>query len=102
MLGLTASGDVTAIPSMPSARMMSTIPRPAATAQPHRFSQVLDIHWQGNNLMGAIEVLPTPAGKILIDLFKSGCQVGVSSRGWASLREQNGCITIQDDFELIT
>ena len=52
--------------------------------------------------MGYIEVLQTPAGKLLGELFKSGCQVGVSSRGWASLREVNGWITIQEDFELIT
>jgi hypothetical protein len=52
--------------------------------------------------MGVIEVLPTPAGRLLMDLFREGCQVGVSSRGWASLREANGCITVQNDFELIT
>ena len=64
--------------------------------------QVISLHWEGDNLVGAIEVLPTPSGKLLMELYKSGRQVGVSSRGWASLRDENGCITIQDDFELIT
>jgi len=64
--------------------------------------QVLSLRWVGDNLYGAIEVLPTPSGKLLMELYKSGRQVGVSSRGWASLRDENGCITIQDDFELIT
>uniref|UniRef100_A0A7S1XAC1 Uncharacterized protein n=1 Tax=Tetraselmis chuii TaxID=63592 RepID=A0A7S1XAC1_9CHLO len=64
--------------------------------------QVLEAYWEGDSLMGVIEVLPTPAGRLLMDLFREGCQVGVSSRGWASLREANGCITVQNDFELIT
>jgi len=64
--------------------------------------QVLMLTWNGDNLMGMIEVLPTPSGKIVMDLMKSGCQVGVSSRGWASLQEEKDCIRIQNDFELIT
>lgn len=61
------------------------------------------MYWDGDSLMGVIEVLPTPSGKLLTELYREGCQVGVSSRGWASLKESpSGCITVQGDFELIT
>ena len=33
---------------------------------------VLEMHWDGNDLMGTVEVLATPAGNILKELFKSG------------------------------
>eukprot|EP00873_Tetraselmis_striata_P014911 jgi/Tetstr1/435175/TSEL_002631.t1 len=65
--------------------------------------QVLEVYWDGDSLMGVIEVLPTPSGNLLMELYREGCQVGVSSRGWASLKESpRGCITVQGDFELIT
>ena len=64
--------------------------------------QVLDYHWKGDDLMGFVEVLPTEAGLMLRDLYCAGYQLGVSSRGWATLKERDGFIYIQDDFELIT
>ena len=64
--------------------------------------QVLDYHWSGNDLMGYVEVLPTQAGGMLRDLYIAGFQLGMSSRGWATLKEKDGYICIQDDFELIT
>ena len=36
--------------------------------------------------MGKIEILPTPSGNILTELFKNGITVGVSSRGMGSLK----------------
>ena len=64
--------------------------------------QVLDYHWSGDDLMGYVEVLPTQAGGMLRDLYIAGFQLGMSSRGWATLKEKDGYICIQDDFELIT
>ena len=52
--------------------------------------------------MGYVEVLPTQAGGMLRDLYIAGFQLGMSSRGWATLKEEDGYIRIQDDFELIT
>jgi|TARA_B110001450_G_scaffold58732_1_gene55411 hypothetical protein len=58
--------------------------------------------WDGDNVMGKIEVLPTPSGNILKELIKSGITVGVSSRGMGSLEEnREGVLEVQDDFELL-
>ena len=62
---------------------------------------MLDYHWSGNDLMGYVEVLPTQAGGMLRDLYIAGFQLGMPSR-WATLKEKDGYICIQDDFELIT
>ena len=48
---------------------------------------VLDMGWQGDDLMGTVEVLSTPAGNILKELFKEGITVGISSRGMGSVQE---------------
>ena len=64
--------------------------------------QVLDYHWQGDDLMGYVEVLPTQAGAMLRDLYVAGNRLGMSSRGWATLKEKDGFIYIEEDFELIT
>jgi hypothetical protein len=67
---------------------------------------VRKIWWEGLNLMGEVEVLSTPSGNILKELFKNGIKLGISSRGLGSvkeLREQDGeeTVEVQDDFELI-
>ena len=64
--------------------------------------QVLDYFWKDNDLMGYVEVLPTRAGGMLRDLYAAGFQLGMSSRGWATLKDEDGFIVIQEDFELIT
>ena len=66
---------------------------------------VLDMKWQGNNLVGTVEVLSTPAGNILKELFRSGIKLGISSRGMGSvkevMREGENTVEVQPDFELI-
>ncbi len=67
---------------------------------------VRKIWWEGDTVMGEVEVLSTPAGNILKELFKNGIKLGISSRGLGSvkeLKEQNGedTVEVQDDFELI-
>ena len=57
--------------------------------------------WDGDNVMGKIEILPTPSGNILKELVKAGVTVGVSSRGMGSLEERGGVMEVQDDFELL-
>jgi len=57
--------------------------------------------WDGDNIIGKIEVLPTPSGDILKALVGNGVTVGVSSRGMGSLEERNGVMEVQDDFELL-
>lgn len=62
---------------------------------------IKDIWWDGDNVMGKIEILPTPSGNILKALIDSGVIVGVSSRGMGSLEERGGVMEVQDDFELL-
>ena len=64
--------------------------------------QVLDYHWEGEDLMGYVEVLPTKSGNMLRSLYLAGHQLGMSSRGWATLKEREGFTYLDSDFELIT
>ena len=59
------------------------------------------IWWDGDHVMGAIELLPTPSGNILKALFDNGIPVGVSSRGMGSLKQMGDLMEVQDDFELL-
>ena len=83
---------------------------------------ILEMHWKGKDLIGTVEVLGTPAGNILKELFKSGIKLGISSRGLGSVEEihesdgytdkgddtdsqggeeQAPTVAVQPDFELI-
>jgi len=62
---------------------------------------ISDMWWDGDNVMGKIEILPTPNGNILKSLVESGITVGVSSRGMGSLKDVGGLMEVQDDFELL-
>ena len=67
---------------------------------------ILEMHWKGDNLEGTVEVLGTPAGNILKELFKSGIKLGISSRGLGSVKEisegeGDDTVEVQPDFELI-
>jgi hypothetical protein len=63
--------------------------------------------WQGDDLIGTVEVLSTPAGNILKELFKNDIKLGISSRGLGSVEPVNedgypsDTVSVQDDFELI-
>jgi hypothetical protein len=59
------------------------------------------IWWDGDHVMGAIELLPTPSGNILTALFQNKIPVGVSSRGMGSLKQMGDLMEVQDDFELL-
>ena len=64
---------------------------------------ITEMNWNGDDLIGTVEVLGTPAGNILKELFKSGIKLGISSRGMGSVETVNesGAQEVQDDFELI-
>jgi len=63
---------------------------------------VRDVWWKGNDVMGKVEILKTPAGNILKELIKAGCTIGISSRGMGSVKESTGgSVTVEDDFDLI-
>jgi hypothetical protein len=62
---------------------------------------ISEIWWDGENIMGKIEILPTPSGNILKALISSGIKVGVSSRGMGSLKQVGEVLEVQEDFELL-
>lgn len=63
---------------------------------------VLDVNWKGDDLVGTVEILPTPSGNILKNLLQAGIRLGISSRGLGSVKEINeNTVEVQDDFELI-
>jgi hypothetical protein len=59
------------------------------------------IWWDGDHVLGMIEILPTPSGNILKALFENNIPVGVSSRGMGSLKQMGEVMEVQDDFELL-
>jgi hypothetical protein len=63
---------------------------------------IREVWWDGDKVMGKIEILPTVSGNILKALIENNVTVGVSSRGMGSLKEINeGTLEVQDDFELL-
>jgi hypothetical protein len=59
------------------------------------------IWWDGDHVLGQIEILPTPSGNILKALIENNISVGVSTRGMGSLKEIGETMEVQDDFELL-
>ena len=63
---------------------------------------VKKLYWKGNDLMGKIELLNTPAGNIVKEIVKAGHTIGISSRGTGSVNQTNeGQLEVQPDFELV-
>ena len=64
---------------------------------------IVEIKIKGNDVYGTFEILSTPAGNILKELFRNGITVGVSSRGMGSVEDNlnEGTLEVQDDFELL-
>ena len=62
---------------------------------------VKDLWWDGDNILGKIEILPTPSGNILKSLVDNDITVGVSSRGMGTLKPMGEVQEVQDDFELL-
>ena len=58
--------------------------------------------WEGKDLYGEIEVLPTPSGNILRQLFENNITVGISSRALGSTTPiGEGLVQVEDDLDLI-
>lgn len=64
---------------------------------------IKDLWWEGDNVMGRVEILPTSWGNIVKAILESGYTIGISSRGTGSVKElPNGKLEVQPDFELVT
>lgn len=73
---------------------------------------IVETWWEGQTLMGKMEILMTPGfinygivstkGDEVANLLRNRIKIGVSSRGVGSLKEgRNGEQIVQDDFEII-
>ena len=72
---------------------------------------VVDLWWEGNVLMGKLEIIMSPGfinqgiisceGDRIANYLRKGIKIGVSSRGVGSLAKENGRNVVQEDFEII-
>ena len=63
---------------------------------------IIEMRWNGDDVIGTVEVLNTPSGNILKELFKAGVTLGISSRGMGSVQQVNEDTSeVQDDFSLL-
>ncbi len=63
---------------------------------------VREMWWNGDDVMGRVEVLNTPKGQILQSLLESGITIGISSRGVGSTEKSNeGLDMVQTDYQII-
>ena len=63
---------------------------------------IVRLWWEGKDLYGDVEVLPTPSGNILRELFKNNITVGISSRAMGSVTPiGEGLVQVEDDLDLI-
>jgi len=63
---------------------------------------ISEIWWDGDTLMGTVEILSTPSGNILKELIRSNIKLGISSRGMGSVETlRDGKVQVSDDFNLI-
>lgn len=75
----------------------------SSTVSLDKVSHVIrEMWWEGNDVMGRIEVLPTPKGQILATLLESGVTIGISSRGVGSTSaNEGGTDVVQPDYTLV-
>ena len=64
--------------------------------------KIISLKEDGNNFIGKAKLLETPMGKIAKDLLGEGVKLGVSSRGMGSIRKEENCNVVMDDFMLAT
>lgn len=63
---------------------------------------IRECSWNGNDVVGVVEILPTPSGNILKELLRAGIRLGISSRGMGSVESMGGNkVRVGEDFELI-
>lgn len=63
---------------------------------------ILKLWWEGKDLYGDIEILPTPSGNIVRALFENNITVGISSRAMGSVSPiGEGLVRVEEDLEII-
>ena len=64
--------------------------------------KITNLKQEGNNFIGKAKLLEPPMGKIAKDLLSEGVKLGGSSRGMRSIRKEENCSVVMDDFMLAT
>lgn len=65
-------------------------------------SNITRIETKGDDVVGDIQILSTPAGNIVRELIKNNIRLGVSSRGVGSTKNiDESTVEVQEDFALI-
>lgn len=72
---------------------------------------VVELHWEGNTLVGKIEIITSPGfrkhgiisceGDQTANLLLSGYKIGLSSRGLGTVTNKMGVLYVAEDFELV-
>lgn len=63
---------------------------------------IRSIDWRGNEVVGTLEILNTPKGKIAQDLLEGGVKLGISSRGIGDVQKNNeGLDVVDESFMLV-
>jgi hypothetical protein len=62
---------------------------------------VTEVHWDGDNVVGTVEILTTPAGNILRELIKNNVRVGISSRSLGTVHEGSAGNVVGEDLVLV-
>lgn len=72
---------------------------------------VVEMHWEGNTLVGKIEIITSPGfrkygiisceGDQTANLLLSGYKIGLSSRGLGTVTNKMGVLYVADDYELV-
>ena len=63
-------------------------------------SHVINDMWiEGDQVLGTIDILPTPSGKIVSELIDYGTDIGISSRGAGSVGPNN---VVDPDYQFVT
>jgi len=66
----------------------------------HMFTELKQ---DGSNIIGRAKVMDTPMGKIVKSLIDEGANLGISSRGMGSIKQnKDGVMEVQGDFMLAT
>jgi hypothetical protein len=63
---------------------------------------IREVWWNGNEVMGTVEILNTPKGKIAQDLMEAGVRLGISSRGVGEvIKNESGHDVVDESFMLV-
>ena len=66
----------------------------------HMFTE---LRQDGSNVVGRAKIMDTPMGKIVKNLIDEGANLGISSRGMGTLKQnKQGIMEVQSDFMLAT